>query len=167
MRIAICPGSFDPITNGHLEVIRRAAGLFDEVIVVVAVNAEKRCLFSAAERMDFIRRCTKAIPNVSVDVTDGLIAHYAQRVGAAAIVKGLRALSDFDAEFQQALTNRQLNAAAETVFLAAGSDSMYLSSSMVKQVCVLGGDVGSFVPPEVLSDIVGRILRTRDKPPHS
>lgn len=160
MRIAICPGSFDPITKGHLNVIKRAAKLFDEVIVVVMINHKKPVgCFTYDERMDFIRRCTKDIPNVSVDYYDGLLAEYARLKNATAIVKGLRAVSDFEDEFQQALTNRELNPDVETVFVTAGSDCMYLSSSIVKQVCELGGDVSNFVPPEVYDDIIKGIKK--------
>ncbi len=157
MKTALCPGSFDPVTNGHMDVIRRAAALFDRVVVLVADNKEKRCLFTVEERMALLRRCVAGFPNVEVCCFEGLIALYAAQVNATAIIKGLRAMSDFDYEFQQALTNRQLNPNVETIFLAAGSDSMYLSSSMVKQVCSLGGDIGSFVPPEALREIQERI----------
>ena len=157
MKIVLCPGSFDPVTNGHMDVIRRAAALFDRVIVLVADNTDKRCLFTAEERMALLRRCVAGIPNVEVRCFEGLISQYAKDVSATAIVKGLRAMSDFDYEFQQALTNHRLNPDVETIFLAANGDSMYLSSSMVKQVCSLGGDVSSFVPPEALQDIKDRI----------
>ncbi|MDR1928379.1 MAG: pantetheine-phosphate adenylyltransferase [Oscillospiraceae bacterium] len=158
MKIAIYPGSFDPVTKGHMDIITRAAALFDRLIVLVASNVMKRdCLFSAGERIELLRRCCGGMPNVTVDCDEGLIAEYARRVGATAIVKGLRAMSDFDYEFQQALTNRQLNSRVETIFLAASGESMYLSSSMVKQVCALGGDVSSFVPPEALPEILSRM----------
>jgi pantetheine-phosphate adenylyltransferase len=156
MRIAICPGSFDPITNGHLDVIRRAARLFSEVIVLVSSNAAKTCLFTPEERKELIRLCIPDLPNVRVDASDRLIADYAHEVGALVIFKGLRAMSDFDYEFQQALTNRKLNSMVETVFVAASGDSMYLSSSMVKQVCSLGGDVSSFVPQAILPILTAR-----------
>ncbi|MDR2646786.1 MAG: pantetheine-phosphate adenylyltransferase [Oscillospiraceae bacterium] len=151
MKIAIYPGSFDPVTNGHVDIIRRAVRVFDRLIVVVASNVRKETLFTMEERVALLRRCTSDLPNVRVDADAGLIAHYAQRVGAMAIVKGLRAMSDFDYEFQQALTNRKLNNAIETVFFAADGESMFLSSSMVKQVFFLGGDVSGFVPPEALN----------------
>ena len=157
MKTVLCPGSFDPVTNGHMDIIRRAAALFDRVIVLVSDNKDKRCLFTAQERMALLRRCVAGIPNAEVRCFEGLISQYAKDVGATAIVKGLRAMSDFDYEFQQALTNRQLNPAVETIFLTASGDSMYLSSSMVKQVCSLGGDVSSFVPPEALGEIRERI----------
>ena len=158
MKIAICPGSFDPVTRGHLDIIRRTAGMFDKVIVVVMHNYHKpNSYFSAAERVELLTRCTKDISNVVVDMHDGLLAAYAQEKGAVAIVKGLRAVSDFDYEFQQALTNKKLNPNIETVFITANSDYMYLSSSVVKQVCEFGGDISDFVPPEVCDDIVKRI----------
>ncbi|MBR0350037.1 MAG: pantetheine-phosphate adenylyltransferase [Acutalibacteraceae bacterium] len=160
MKIAIYPGSFDPITNGHLSVIRRAAKLFDEVLVVVMINHKKPVgCFSYEERMELIKRCTKDIPNVKVDYYAGLLADYAREKDATAIVKGLRAVSDFEHEFQQALTNKELNPDVETVFVTAGADYMYLSSSIVKQVCQFGGDVSKFVPPEVYEDIVKGIKK--------
>lgn len=160
MKIAIYPGSFDPITNGHLSVIRRAAKLFDEVLVVVMINHKKPVgCFSYEERMELIKRCTKDIPNVKVDYYAGLLADYAREKDATAIVKGLRAVSDFEHEFQQTLTNKELNPDVETVFVTAGADYMYLSSSIVKQVCQFGGDVSKFVPPEVYEDIVKGIKK--------
>ena len=158
MKIAICPGSFDPVTKGHLDIIRRTASMFDRVIVVVMHNYPKpNSYFSAIERVGLITRCVKDLDNVVVDMHDGLLAAYAQEKGAVAIVKGLRAVSDFDYEFQQALTNKKLNPNIETVFITANSDYMYLSSSVVKQVCEFGGDISDFVPPEVHDDIVKRI----------
>lgn len=160
MRIAICPGSFDPITNGHLAVIRRAAKLFDKVIVVVMVNFRKPVgLFNAQERVELIRRCVKDIPNVEVDFSGGLLADYAKSKNAVAIVKGLRAVSDFEDEFQQALTNKQLNSEVETVFITAEAEHMYLSSSLVKQICEFGAniDMTKFVPSEIADDIIRRV----------
>ncbi|MBR6531094.1 MAG: pantetheine-phosphate adenylyltransferase [Clostridia bacterium] len=160
MTRVIYPGSFDPITNGHLSVIRRASKLFDEVIVVVMINHKKPVgCFTHEERVELINRCVKDLPNVRVDYYDGLLAEYARINGADAIVKGLRAVSDFEDEFQQALTNKELNPNVETVFVTAGADYMYLSSSIVKQVCELGGDVKKFVPPEVYEDIVKGIKK--------
>lgn len=160
MSRVIYPGSFDPITNGHLSVIKRSAKLFDEVIVVVMINHKKPVgCFTHEERVELINRCVKDIPNVRVDYYDGLLAEYARIHDANAIVKGLRAVSDFEDEFQQALTNKELNPNVETVFVTAGADYMYLSSSIVKQVCELGGDVSKFVPPEVYEDIVKGIKK--------
>ncbi|MBQ3904425.1 MAG: pantetheine-phosphate adenylyltransferase [Eubacterium sp.] len=155
MKIAICPGSFDPITLGHLDIIERAAVLFDEVIVLVASNKSKNTSFSIEERMELIRRCVSN-KNVTVDCHSGLLVDYAREKGAVAIVKGLRAMSDFDYEFQQALTNKSLYPECETVFLTAKGENMFLSSSMVKQVCSLGGDISSFVPEEIVNDIYKR-----------
>jgi len=160
MKTAIYPGSFDPVTNGHMDIIKRAAMLFDHVVVLVAVNAEKNYLFSAEERVNLLQNCTAAIKHVTIEASEGLVAHYAEKAGATTIVKGLRAMSDFDAEFQQALVNRRLNQNAETVFIPAGNESMFLSSSMVKQICSLGGDISGFVPPEALEQIIGRIRLT-------
>lgn len=161
-KTAICPGSFDPITGGHLDIIKRSAKLFDRVIVVVMSNYRKvnNSCFSVEERMELIRRCTKDLPNVEVDCDFGLLAEYARRKNADVIVKGLRAVSDFEDEFQQALTNKKLNSAVETVFMAAGAENMFLSSSMIKQVCRLGGDVTPFLPEEVSADIIDRLRTT-------
>jgi len=161
MTTAVYPGSFDPVTNGHLEIIRRAAALFDRVVVLVADNAMKSSFFTAQERVALLQSCTKSLRNVTIDHSNKLVALYAGEIGATAIVKGLRAMSDFDSEFQQALTNRQLNPRAETIFLPAGATSMYLSSSMVKQVCALGGDIAEFVPKEALPLIVKKIIEKR------
>ena len=140
-RIAICPGSFDPVTMGHLDIIRRASVLFDKVIVLVVVNPVKNTSFTPEERVELIRKSVEGIPNVEVDLYMGLLVDYVRSKGAAAIVKGLRAMSDFEYEFQMALTNRKLYPEAETVFLTTAADNMYLSSSLVKQVAELGGDI--------------------------
>jgi len=155
MKIAICPGSFDPVTLGHLDIIERAADIFDEVIVLVASNKSKQTCFSLEERMELIRRCLTR-KNVTVDYHSGLLVDYARKKGAVAIVKGLRAMSDFDYEFQQALTNKSLYPECETVFLTARGENMFLSSSMVKEVCALGGDISSFVPEKIANDIYKR-----------
>lgn len=160
MKIAVCPGSFDPITNGHLAVIRRASRLFDKVIVVVMANFRKPVgLFSVDERVELIKRCTADIENIDVDFYGGLLADYAREKGAVAIVKGLRAVSDFEDEFQQALTNKQLNPEVETIFITAEAEHMYLSSSLVKQIGELGAniDMSKFVPPQIADDIVERL----------
>lgn len=162
MRRAIYPGSFDPATLGHLDIITRAAKLFDEVLVVVMTNVKKKnnYAFSVEERVDFLERCTKNLGNVKVDSYNGLLAEYAKKVDAVAVVKGLRAVSDFEDEFQQSLTNKKLNPDLETVFLTADADSMFLSSSVVKQVCSLGGDVYDFVPEEISEDIIKKLRNT-------
>ena len=156
-RLAICPGSFDPITKGHEEIIRRAASLFDRVIVVVSANPDKNPIFSLDERVRLIHAVCVDMPNVEVDKFCGLLIDYVRRKSAVAIVKGLRAVSDFDYEFQMALTNRKLMPQAETVFLTPSSDNMYLSSSMVRQIARFGGDVSSFVPSIILDTVVERL----------
>ena len=157
MRIAICPGSFDPVTLGHLDIIRRAAAMFDRVIVLVMTNASKRPMFSQEERVALLQRATADIPNVVIDSDAGLLVDYARKNGACAVVKGLRAMSDFEYEFQMALTNRKLNPQVETVFLTATAEHMYLSSSLVKQVATLGGDFTAFVPSCITEDIYKKI----------
>ena len=160
-RIAVYPGSFDPVTSGHLDIIRRSAKLFDKIIVVVMSNYRKigSYAFTVDERVDFIKRCTKDIPNVSVDSYMGLLADYAKQKNAAAVVKGLRAVSDFEDEFQQALINKKLNGNTETVFMAADTEHMFLSSSMIKQVCMLGGDISLFIPAEISKDIIEKLKK--------
>ena len=161
-RIALCPGSFDPITNGHLDIIRRAASLFDEVIVLVMINFSKTTTaFSVEERVDMARRATAEFPNVRVDSYDGLLADYARRVHACTVVKGLRAVSDFEYEFQMALTNKKLYPELETLFLTTGLQYMYLSSSVVRQVAALGGDISEFVCPEIQQEILQRLYRPK------
>ena len=146
MRSAICPGSFDPVTHGHLDIIRRAAAMFDQVTVVVMTNSQKVPAFTREERVDFLRRATADLPNVEVDAYGGLLAEYARLKGANVIVKGLRAMSDFEYEFQMALTNKKLYPYAETVFLTTSMYNMYLSSSLVRQIAMLGGDLSGLVP---------------------
>lgn len=153
MKTVVCPGSFDPVTNGHLDIIERASALFEKVIVVVMVNASKTPLFTTEQRVDMLKRSTAHLTNVTVDSYDGLLAVYAREQGATVIVKGLRALSDFEYEFQMALTNRELNDQLETVFLTATDDKMYLSSSLVKQVAQHGENISRFVPACILQDI--------------
>ena len=152
MRIAICPGSFDPVTLGHIDIIERASQLFDRVIVLVMSNSSKNSLFTLEERMNLIKRCINN-PNIEVDTYSGLLVDYAREKNAAAIVKGLRAVSDFDYEFQLALINKSLYPNIETLFLTAKSENMFLSSSMVKEVCSLSGDISAFVPKEIAEDI--------------
>ena len=160
-RIAVYPGSFDPVTSGHLDIIRRSAKLFDKIIVVVMSNYRKigSYAFTVDERVDFIKRCTKDIPNVSVDSYMGLLADYAKQKNAVAVVKGLRAVSDFEDEFQQALINKKLNENTETVFMAANTEHMFLSSSVIKQVCMLGGDISPFIPAEISNDIIEKLKK--------
>ncbi|MDD6990400.1 MAG: pantetheine-phosphate adenylyltransferase [Oscillospiraceae bacterium] len=157
LRIAVCPGSFDPVTFGHRDIIHRASMLFDKVIVLVAVNSQKNPSFTPEERVTLIKKVTRELPNVEVDVCYGLIADYVRKVGAVAIVKGLRAVTDFEYEFQMALVNRNIYDGAETVFLTTSSENMYLSSSVVKQVAFYGGDISKFVPRCILKDIEERL----------
>ena len=159
MRIAVCPGSFDPVTKGHLDIITRAAKLFDRVIVLVSINRAKQTSFDVKERLELLQAATEGIENVVVDANDGLLADYVAQSGACAIVKGLRAISDFDYEFQMALTNRKMEPDAETVFLTSSSEMMYLSSSMVRQIARFGGDISPFVPDCILETVSQGIAR--------
>lgn len=164
MKLAVCPGSFDPVTVGHLDIITRASKLFDKVIVVVMSNAAKSPLFTQVERMELLQKtlAEAGINNVSVDCYDGLLADYVKMRNATAIVKGLRAVSDFEYEFQMALTNRKLYPEAETVFLTTAAENMYLSSSLVKQVARLDGDISDFVPACILSEIKEKFRKERE-----
>ncbi|MBE6696197.1 MAG: pantetheine-phosphate adenylyltransferase [Ruminococcaceae bacterium] len=155
--IAICPGSFDPVTFGHLDIITRASNMFKKVIVVVASNSAKNCYFTPDERVEMIKKCIPNLNNVEVEHYDGLLANYAAQKGATAIIKGLRAMSDFEYEFQMALTNKELNPQVETLFLTTAAQNMYLSSSMVKQIASMGGDISRFVPQVIKQDIIDRI----------
>ena len=158
-KIAVCPGSFDPITFGHLDIIKRASMLFDKVIVLISVNSAKMPSFTLYERMMMISKNTEQFDNVVIDILDGLLADYVKNVGAIAIVKGLRAVSDFEYEFQMALANKKLYSGAETVFLTTSAENMYLSSSVVKQIAQFGGDISPFVPENVLKFIQSRLVK--------
>ena len=155
-RIAVCPGSFDPITFGHIDIIKRASQLFDEVVVLISVNTVKSPSFTESERMMMIKKNTSEFV---IDVLDGLLADYVKKIGAVAIVKGLRAVSDFEYEFQMALANKKLYNGAETVFLTTSTENMYLSSSVVKQIAYFGGDISHFVPENVLDFIRKRLIK--------
>lgn len=146
---AVYPGSFDPVTNGHLDIIRRAAALVDELVVAVLINTAKNPLFTLEERLALLRQVTADIPNVRVDSFGGLLINYMKERNIPLIIKGLRAISDFEAEFQMALMNRKLNPDAETIFLMTANENSYLSSSLVKEIYRLGGAVDTLVPPEV------------------
>lgn len=156
MRLAVCPGSFDPITKGHIDIIKRASKLFDKVIIAVSVNASKVSGFTLEERVEMIKLCVADIDNVEVDIVTELLANYVKRVEACAIVKGLRALSDFEYEFQMALANKKLNPEAETLFLTTSGENMYLSSSIVKQIAAFGGDISDFVLPQINEIVLKR-----------
>ena len=146
MRRAVYPGSFDPVTNGHLDIIERARKLFDEVIVAVADNDEKEPVFSLSERLELLQETAGKINNVRIAEFTGLLVEFAKAEKAGAVIRGLRAVSDFEFEFQMALMNRKLDAAAETIFLMPKEEYTYLSSRIVKEIARLGGDVSSFVP---------------------
>ena len=147
MKRALTPGTFDPITLGHLDIITRAAQLFDEVVVAVAASAGKRPLFSLTERASLVRQVVAPLPNVRVEPFEGLLVDFAQRMEAQAVIKGLRAITDFEYEFQQAALNDQLDGNVETMFIMSPPEYMYLSSSVVREIASLGGPVGQFVPP--------------------
>lgn len=149
MRTVVYPGSFDPLTNGHLDVLQRAARMFDRVIVAVARNDSKTPLFSLAERAELVRGATRNLHNVETEYFDGLLVDYVVQRGAHAIVRGLRAVSDFEFEFQLALMNRKLNEHVETLFLMPKDTYSFLSSRLVKEIATLGGDVSQFVPTNV------------------
>jgi pantetheine-phosphate adenylyltransferase len=149
MRTVIYPGSFDPLTNGHLDVIQRAARLFDRVIVAVAENDGKHPLFTLAERAALVKQAVRPLPRVETDIFNGLLVEYVVSRKAQAVLRGLRAVSDFEFEFQLALMNRKLNENVETIFMMPKDTYTFLSSRMVKEIARLGGDVGAFVPPHV------------------
>ena len=157
MNIAIVPGSFDPITNGHIDIIKRTCALFDVVYVSILSNSAKSPLFSVEERIELIKRATKDLKNVKVDSFTGLLVNYTREHDAKFIVKGLRAVSDFEYEFQMSLTNKQLAPEIETFFITTNSKYSYLSSSIVKEVAKYGGDLTEMVPPEIIQDIQNKI----------
>ena len=161
MRIAIYPGTFDPITNGHLDIIERAMKMFDSVIVTIARNSAKNPLFSDKERLELIREAVKGYKNVSVDSFEGLLVDYARERKATAVLRGLRAISDFEYEFQMALTNRKLNDSVETVFLMPSERYTYLNSTIVREIARLGGDVNDFVPPVVQKAFARKFKKRR------
>ena len=156
-KTVICPGSFDPVTLGHLDVITRSSKLFDHVIVGVLVNSSKSPIFSIEERIELLKEVTQDLNNVEIVSFNGLLAQYCEEHGVDAIVKGLRAVTDFEYEFQMALTNKKLNPNLETLFLTAEANSMYLSSSMVREVASMGGDIRNFVPACIHDKIVDRL----------
>lgn len=154
MSIAICPGSFDPITLGHLNIVRRTAQIFDRVVVCIAVNSSKTApMFSIEERADMVRRAVSRYPNVAVDTSDGLLAEYARQYEGAVVVKGLRAASDFDYEFQMNLINKKINPELETMFLTSSEKYTFLSSSIVREMAKYGANLEGLVPNEIIPDI--------------
>lgn len=158
MRTVIYPGSFDPLTNGHLDLVHRAAKLFDHVIVAVAQNETKGPLFSLAERLALVTKSIHGLPNVAADAFDGLLVDYVERRGGHAVMRGLRAVSDFEFEFQLALMNRKLNERIETIFMMPKDTYTFLSSRIVKEIARLGGDVSAFVPPQVAEALKARLV---------
>jgi len=158
MRTAIYPGSFDPFTNGHLDVVQRAARQFDRVIVAVARNDGKNPFFTLEERHALVAQSIRQIPNVEADVFDSLLVDYVQRRSAQVVLRGLRAISDFEFEFQMALMNRKLNESFETIFMMPKDTYTFLSSRIVKEIARLGGDVSPFVPPEVQAALAARLV---------
>lgn len=156
MKIAIYPGSFDPITNGHLDIIRRSSQVFDKLIVAVVKNHSKKPLFTIEERMELIRKAAADLPNVEVDSFEGLLVNFVSARGAQVIVKGLRAISDFEYEFQMALMNRKLKPEIETMFMMTNHKYSYLSSSMVKEIAGLGGCIRDLVPDTIVNDILSK-----------
>jgi len=159
MKVAIYPGSFDPITSGHLNIIRRAANIFDELIVCVMVNAGKNPMFTLDERVELIQRVTAGISNLTVKSSNKLLAEFAREEGSCVIIKGLRAISDFENEFQMALVNRKINPDLDTMFLTADSEYMYMSSSMVKELGSYGADLADFLPEEIIPDFQSKLRK--------
>ena len=161
MTTAIYPGSFDPITLGHLNIIRRASRIFDRVIVCVMKNREKTPMFTIAERVDMVRRSAQRLGNVEVTTTDLLLAEYAKSLDCAVVVKGLRAVSDFDYEFQIALVNRKMNPNLDTLFLTSSEKYTFLSSTVVKEMAAYGADLSEFVPREIIQDVIEKTKQRR------
>jgi pantetheine-phosphate adenylyltransferase len=157
MRVAVYPGSFDPLTNGHLDIIRRCSHLFDRVMVALLENEGKSPLFTIPERIELIARCTADIPNVEVHSFSGLLVDFMRRHNATIVVRGIRAVSDYEYELQMALMNRELNAQVETIFMLPAVEYTYVSSRLVKEVFRLGGDVARLVPPPVLESLKARL----------
>ena len=157
MRVAIYPGSFDPVTNGHLDIITRGSKVFDKLIVGVLVNVDKVGLFPIEERVELIKRVTKHLENVEVVSFNGLLVDLAKRNNARVILKGLRAVSDFEYEFQMALMNSQLDSDVETLFMTTSAANSFLSSSSVKQVAKFGGNINGLVPDEIVDDVIRKI----------
>ena len=163
MSVAIYPGSFDPVTLGHLNIIKRASACFDKLIVCVMVNSKKTGMFTPEERVELLRRSTERFPNVEIDSSNELLAAYAKRIGAHVVVKGLRAVSDFEQEVQMAVINRHLNSELETMFLASSEKYTYLSSTIVKEMARYGTDLVGLVPREIIDDVNQRMKEMQGK----
>ena len=163
MSIAIYPGSFDPVTLGHLNIIKRASQCFEKVIVCVMINSSKQGMFTPEERVELLRRSTERFPNVEVDFSDELLAAYAKRRKAHVVVKGLRAVSDFEQEVQMAVINRKLNPRLETMFLASSEKYTYLSSTIVKEMARYGADLSDFIPREIVDDVNARMKQLQER----
>ncbi len=163
MKTVVYPGSFDPVTNGHLDIVQRAAAIFDELVVVVADNPNKKSFFSIKERKTFLEALTEDIQNVSVDSFDGLLVDYVAERNVDALVRGLRAVTDFEMEFQMALINTQLHRGVETVFLVTSTEYSFLSSSIIKEVASFGGDVSTLVPSIVDAGLKKKFAARVDK----
>jgi len=158
-KIAIYPGTFDPITLGHLDILQRASKLFDHVIITLAINSTKTPLFSKEERLDFIKDAVKNMPNVTVDSFEGMLIKFAEKKGASVVIRGLRAISDFEFEFQLALMNRKQNKDITTVFLMPNEKYTYLNSTIIREVAKFGGDVSSFITPYVAEKLKNKFLK--------
>lgn len=163
MSVAIYPGSFDPVTLGHLNIIKRASQCFEKVIVCVMINSNKQGVFTPQERVELLRRSTARFVNVEVDFSDELLAEYAKRRKAHVVVKGLRAVSDFEQEVQMAVINRKLNPRLETMFLASSEKYTYLSSTIVKEMARYGADLSDFVPREIVDDVNARMKQLQER----
>lgn len=157
MKIAIYPGSFDPVTNGHLDIIERTAKIFDKVIVAILINSSKTPTFSTEEKILMLKKVTAHIPNVEIEFFDGLLVNYVKNKGAQVVVKGLRAISDFEYEFQMALLNKSIEPEIETLFMMTNNKYSYLSSSIVKELGRLGADLTELVPKEIITDIIDKL----------
>ena len=156
MKIALYPGTFDPVTQGHLDIIKRSSKIVDKLVIGVLQNSAKKPWFSVEERLELIRKCTKDIPNVVVDSFDGLTVEFGRQIGASVIVRGLRAITDFEYELQIAQINHKLNPEIDTIFFTTSVEYSYVSSSIVKEIASYGGDITSFVSPEIVEDIFNK-----------